>query len=286
MPLVPDDLSEEQLKWGYWFVTHKLLLRRILTIALIVFSAINLGYSGYSLTLDVLNARNRLNELALLSTLQLNPAISKAQAPKALSFANAQVIVTQGKYDFLSTVGNPNDNFAARFTYRFVAGNFASETVRGFVLPGEQKLIAQLGVVSPDRPTGAYLEVVDVAWQRIDKHVYPDWKAFVGDRLNFKISDTAYTPSIELEKDKPFIGKTSFTIANATGFGYYGVRVLVVIYRGPAAVGVNSATIAVLPPGESRSGEVTWYEDYGAVTEVKVIPEVDILNDAVYIRSR
>jgi hypothetical protein len=285
-PLVPNDLSEKQLNWGYWFVTHKLMLRRILSAVLVVFSAATLGFSGYRLVLDIMDAQNRLNQLIELSKSQLNPAVTAAQAPKPLSSSSAQVIVTQGKYDLIGTVVNPNQYFAAHFTYRFTGGAFATSAAYEFILPGEQKFVAQLGVSSETRPSNASLEILSTSWQRIDRHKYPDWKSSAAEHLNLPITDIAYTPVIELARDKPPIGRTSFTIMNNTGYGYYGIRALVVMSRGSAVVAVNSTTFDALPPNESRSGEVTWYEDYGAVTSIKVFPEVDILNDTSYIRAQ
>jgi hypothetical protein len=284
-PLVPNDLSEKQLNWGYWFVTHKIMLRRILSAVLIVFSVATLGFSGYSLALDIMNAPLREADLVALVKSGLNPAVVAAQAPKALSLSNVQIIVTQGKYDFIGTVNNPNQYFAARFTYRFTGGSFATPSADEFILPGEQKLIMQLGVASATRPSNASLEIMTTRWQRIDRHQYPDWSDFAAQHLNFPISDISYVPEIELDKDKPPIGKTSFTITDNTGYGYYGIRALVVMYRGPAIVAVNSTTFDSLRPNGSLSGEVTWYENYGAVTTIKVFPEVDILNDASYIRA-
>jgi hypothetical protein len=283
-PLVPNDLSEKQLNWGYWFVTHKIMLRRILSAVLIVFSVATLGFSGYSLALDIMNAPLREADLVALVKSGLNPAVVAAQAPKALSLSNVQIIVTQGKYDFIGTVNNPNQYFAARFAYRFTGGSFATTPENEFILPGEQKFVMQLGVASATRPSNASLEIMTTSWQRIDRHLYPDWSDFAAQHLNFPISDISYVPEIELDKDKPPIGKTSFTITNDTGYGYYGIRAMVVMYRGPAIVAVNSTTFDSLRPNESLSGEVTWYENYGAVTSIKIFPEVDILNNASFIR--
>ena len=214
----------------------------------------------------------------------LNPTVTADQAPKALSLSNAQIIATQGKYDLIGTIVNPNQYFAAHFTYRFAGGSLATTPVEEFILPGEQKFVTQLGTTSTTRPSNVSLEIVGTSWQRIDRHKYSDWSAFASQHLNLPITDIAYVPEIDLDSGKNPIGRTSFTIANDTGYGYYGVRALVVMYRGPAIVAVNSTTFDALPPNESQTGEITWYENYGAVTTIKVFPEVDILNDASYIR--
>jgi len=232
-----------------------------------------------------LNAPAREAQLLDFVRSGLNPAVAAAQAPKPLALSNAQVLSTQGKYDFIGTVSNPNQYYAARFSFRFADGSFASDAADEFILPGEQKMVAQLGVASATRPSGAALELVSVSWERIDRHLYPDWKSFAAEHLNLPVTDIAYTPEIDLTGGKSAIGRTAFTITNDTGYGYHGVRALVVMSRGPAIVAIGTAVFDTLAPNEAQTGDVTWYEDYGAVTQIKVFPEVDILNNASYIRA-
>jgi hypothetical protein len=284
--LVPNDISEKQLNWGYWFVTHKLLLRRLLIIALIAGNAALFGFSGYAFFTDLSNASARNQQLQELATSQLNPAVVAAQAPQSITSSNAQVLVSNGKYDFVSTIKNPNRYFSARFSYRFVAGSFATPPAVGFVLPGEEKFVVTLGQATDTRPSGAALEISNIIWQRVDRHTIPDWMTFASQHLNFPITDISYTPGIEITPGKPTIGRTSFTVANNTGFGYYDVRLLVLMYRGAALAAVNTTILPTFAPGESRSAEVTWYEDFGAISQIKVIPEIDITSSASYIRAQ
>lgn len=283
--LVPNDITEKQLNWGYWFVTHKLLLRRLLVVALILLNAALLGFSGYGLVSDLLNASARAQQLQELVTGGLNPAIADAQAPQAMTSSNAQVLVSNGKYDFVSAVKNPNRYFSARFSYRFVTGSFATPPTVGFILPGEEKFVVALGQTADSRPSGAALEISNIVWRRIDRHTIPDWSAFSNQHLNFPITDISYTPGIEIAPGKPTIGRTTFTIVNNTGYGYYDLRLLVMMYRGPALAAVNTTILPTFAPGETRSGEVTWYEDFGAISQIKVVPEIDITSSTAYIRA-
>lgn len=284
--LIPNDITEKQLKWGYWFVTHKLLLRRVLVVVLLLANAALFGFSGYAFVADLLNASLREAQLQSLVTNRLNPAVADAQAPQSLTSSNAQVLVSNGKYDFVVTVKNPNRYFSARFSYRFVAGSFATPPTVGFILPSEEKFVVTLGQAADARPSGAALEISNIVWQRIDRHAIPDWTVFSSQHLNFPITDISYTPGIEIAPGKPTIGRTTFTIANNTGYGYYDMRLLVLMYRGPALAAVNTTILPTFAPGETRNGDVTWYEDFGAISQIKVIPEIDITNDASFIRAQ
>ena len=282
--LLPEDLSEKQLKWGYWFVTHKVLLRRILIVVLILADAAMVGFAGYGLVMDYLGAPAREQMMASLAKNFLNPLEHEAQSAKPITVSNPQVLVSGGKYDFVAQASNPNKDFVAHFSYRFVAGSFATDYKPGFILPGEQKFIAELSVASASRPSGATLEIDDVAWKRVDKHEIPVWKSYAFEHLNMPVTDIAYTPGIEIVPGKSEIGRTSFTLTNSTGYGYYGLHILVLMYRGPALAAVNATVFPTIGPGESKSGEVTWYEDYGAISQIKVVPEIDITDPSVYLR--
>lgn len=283
--LTPNNISKEQLDVGYWFVTHKLLLKKILIIFLIVLNAGLIGFSGYGIILDVLRAGERDAQLAQLVNTGLDPSLLKANSAKPLEVSNTQVLVPQGKYDFVAKVKNNNLNYSAHFSYRFVAVDFSTAPTQGFILPKEEKFIMRLGEVSPTRPANVSLELIDIVWKRTDRHVIPDWDSYASQHLDLPITDTIYNPTVELPDGKT-IGKTTFTITNSTGFGYYDVKMTVIMYRGTAIAGVNSTVFSKLRPGESKSGEVTWYEDFGAISKIVVVPEIDILNDAVYLRAQ
>jgi hypothetical protein len=282
--LVPEDLSEKQLKWGYWFVTHKVLLRRILIVSLIALSAGLLGFSGYGLVSDILNASERERMMKELAANQLNRATTESAAPRPLSSGNVQALPSSGKFDFIAAVKNPNVRHYAHFSYRFVGGDFATPSRRGFILPGEEKLMIELGFASASRPGGATLEISEVNFDRVDRHSIADWGEYVHEHVNFPISDPAYEQGIEIAEGKPMIGRTSFKIRNATGYGYYDLRVLVLMYKGSAIAAVNSTAFPSFAPGETKEAEVTWYEDYGAISQIKVVPEIDITDQASYMR--
>ena len=63
---MPDNLTEKQLKRGYWFVTHKFQLKKALTISLIVLNVGLWGYVIFGLTvylIDFKNYQSAMNQL-------------------------------------------------------------------------------------------------------------------------------------------------------------------------------------------------------------------------------
>ncbi len=282
---MPDqqELTEQQFGLAYWYVTHKLLLKRIVIGVLIALDAALLGYGIFGLLSHyVLDAQKQRQIEEELVRAGLNPAVHQALVPKPLGISPTQVFAGKNGFDLVTSIRNSNPLIAARFSYRFVAEGFASEPKAGFILPGDDKLIVSLGVTSPRRPANAQLELLDVTWQRINRHQIPDYSTFALDRLAFRITDIKYDPAVALNNTT--VGKTSFTVTNATGFGYHDVRFLIVLYRGASPAAVNTLTIENILPGQVRQGEVTWFDPLPAVSKVTVIPEVNIMDDSVYLR--
>ncbi len=282
--LIPEDLTEKQLKWGYWFVSHKILLRRIFVAFLIAINAALLGFAGYGLVADILNARERERMMAALAGSQLD-LVARDDAPRSLVMGQAQALSAGGKYDFIASLKNPNRSHYAHFSYRFVAGAVSTPFQKGFILPESEKFLVELGFVSDVRPSGATLEIANIEWERVDRHAVPDWSAYAREHLNFQISDISYDSAIEIAPGKPPIGRTYFKIVNSTGYAYYDLKVLVLMYKGPVLAAINSAVFPIFAPGAIETGEVTWYEDYGAISEIKVLPEIDVTDQASYLRK-
>jgi len=282
-PLTPENLTEQQLKFGYWFVTHKLLLKRIAIAVLLAIDAALIGFGGYGLVnIYLLQAdADRRFEEELVSVGQ-SSAAHQRNLVRPLEVGGTQVLAAGAKYDFVASVRNPNPRHEAVFTYRFAAGDEATEPQTGFAFPGEERVVVSLGAVLATRPAGAELVLTEVSWRRVDRHEVPDHERFVAEHLNFEITQVNYDPSFEV--NGKFIGKTTFNVRNNTGFGYHRVRMVVYMYRGPALAGVNAITLSDFRPGETRMSEVSWVEPLPAISSVRVVPEVDIFDDGVYLR--
>jgi hypothetical protein len=242
-------------------------------------------YGGWGiLKYLVIDAGARKQEQLQNSQSLLNPAVHQANTPQPLALSGAQILANGAKFDLIALVRNQNPKHGASFTYRFVSGSEATQPQKGFILPGEEKYVATLGASFASRPSAVQLELMDVQWRPIDRHAIPDLAAFEKDRLTFTVTNPLFDPAVPV--DTKTVGKTTFTLTNATGYGYQAVRVLVVMYTGSAITAVNEATLVALQPGETRNAEVTWFDTLPAISKVEVLPEVDVLDDAVYLRAR
>ena len=182
------------------------------------------------------------------------------QAPTDLVLRAPAVLASGDAYDVIAFVENDNEAWLAQLTYHFTYGGRASEPQTVVLLQGETAPVVAFGVDAP-RPSSPALVVDDVAWWRISKNDIPYPLAWKEERLNLKtIGEPVHDNDIKIGS-KTF-GRTTFTLKNASGFGYYEVDLFVVLRRGGALVGVNRTVLSNILPLEQRSVQVNWFDKY------------------------
>lgn len=285
MPDENNKLTEDQLKWGYWWVTHKVQAKKIFTVALaiVAFSLFAYGAWGFADWFFGSGVRER-QEIGMLTQNWIDYAFFRAAAqPDPMIAQTAETIAAgEGRYDMIAKVSNPNQRWWMEFDYRFVGAGFDDPYKREYLLPADTKYLYSLAVKSESKPQAA-LEVANVMMRRVDNHVIlPDYRTWASARLNFLIDDIKF---IGPEKDSPIpVSRASFTIKNDTAFGYVSVPFFVTLLSGNRVVGVNRVVISRLRAGETRQVEASWFNDLPNVTRVEVKPEVNLFDDRVYLK--
>ena len=279
----PTDFTESQLKVASWYVSHKILLKKIFIGFLISLCAIFWGFGLYGL-INYYFIEGPSFNLAMreLSRGIDYSAINSALQPKGVEIGATTIFSSgKGRYDFVGKIFNSSANWRAEFTYDFLVDGVARPEKNGFVLPGEEKYIFDLGVSAEAKPRSATLEIKNLKWKRIDAHEIPDYAAWQGDRLNFPVTDLKFTPAAVGENIP--ISRASFIARNATAFGFWDVGFAIFLYRGSSVASVNYVTLEEFRSGQNRPVEVSWFETLPSITQVKVVPEVNIFDPRVFM---
>lgn len=275
-----NNLTEQQLKFGYWFVTHKVALRKGGVIALIlVNAALWLPAVYMAFRLFVVDGPAYARMLQQMSVSLVNPDVIEAARPEPPVVAQTLVFNTAGnRYDFAAIIKNQNPKWYGDFEYRFVAEGFATPARHAVLLPGRETVVSELGVTAPSRIRGGRLEFSSFLWRRISTRVVKDPPSFVAERTAIVVSDARHEPGPP--------ARTSFVVTNNTAFGYWNVDVIVLLKRGTSVVGVNRVTLERLASGEARPVDVAWFDSVGSVGAVDVRPQVNIFDPGVYMPAR
>ena len=144
----------------------------------------------------------------------------------------------------------------------------------------EEKSVAELAVESASPIQSASIIIENVRWHRVDHHAIPEYETWASDRLNFLISASSFEK--ETRFDGETYGRTTFTIENDTAYSYYDVGLFVLLLRGSSVVGVNRTTLSSLESGVDAEVTVNWFGTLPSVSQVQVIPELNIFDVEVY----
>jgi len=288
MPDQPHYTEEEKLeqkgwKISYWYVTHKILLRRILIVALIVFSTVTLGYGIWGFldyfVLSRASQRQMIQEI-LYSTPFTQEWIS-THAPQPIDSSQVHVFAHAGKYDFLTKIENASPDYWAEFDYKFVFSGGQTSSEKSFILPGQEKWLALLSFSGQSRPASARLEIENISWHRISPHEIVDYAVWQSERLNFEITDIEYVSSVALDEET--FAKTKFSARNLSAYGYWGVGFYIIVYRGATPAGVNFVALDRFASGEKRAVEVSWFDTLSQVSKIEVEADLNILDETNYM---
>lgn len=272
-------------KRSLWWVEHRALLRRIGVIVLAVFDAALLLFSGWTFldafVVSVDREDRAVAEVAVVGQTETRN-FSIAHAADAMSLGEVQIFTTGDKrYDFYTTLANPNREWYAEFRYTFVIADAETEELSGFILPGEEKPLTYFAYEADSRPSSVRFNIHDLAWHRVDPHAISDYDTWYADRFGWSITNPLFSRDLAIDKEE--IGRISFTVSNATAFSYWEPEFYVLLLRGNSVAGVTRTTIDRFESGETREVMINWFGTIPAVTKLEVIPAVNLFDPDAYM---
>jgi hypothetical protein len=277
-----EGFSDQEFRWSYWWVAHRAKVRRIATIVLVCFDVIVMATGGAGVVdwLAISGIREERNIRLIASPAYAQapqlPAVQEIQVDTPIVFA-----IAGSRYDFVSTVTNPNPQYWVEMDYQFSIGDQDGPMRRGFVLPGETKRVVELGLKS-DASSGvqARLTIVRRAFHHLDRHAVADYDTWSKARLDMPATGAVFIAATAGATVPTSI--TSFTITNQTPYTFYGVGANVFVWRGDNLVGANRIAIDTFKAGAIRPIQLYWFQDLPGVTRVEVVPDINILDPSVY----
>ncbi len=278
----PNQVTDFQLTFSYWYVTHKLLLRRLLIIFLILLSAVLFSFSAY-MAVDILVVQDQSFKQALndLTSNKINYSyFHQKNKPADISILEVGSMKnTTDGYDFVVKVKNPNSSWLAKsVAVQLVSASGEMVEKKTFIYPGAEKYVFFFNQ-SGFTPAATQARLGEVSWF---KHY--NFYDFAASRLNFEISDKIFKPANQSEiKGNLPVSSLTFKIKNATAYSYWQVGVYMVLRTSQQVGGVNYLALDQFKSGEARTVEMRWYENLPPIYSIEIIPEVDILDPAVYM---
>ncbi len=286
-----DQFSSKELSRSYWIVTHKILLRNLMIMALIAIDAILIVYAVFQFGSYLFAGSPREDALviALAKRLQISSVNRlQATAPTPLVLGSAQTFDGgNGTVDFAAEVQNTNANWYATVHFNFTLdGDKTTDTQTTFVIPGEHKYLLALGQKNTSVLTSTSLQVVDISWTRIDPHVVADIPNFIKSHATFDITGATFTPQGVISAgavDTNPGNQITFSISNRTAFNFYEVPLQILLMRGGNVIGFEYITVKDFKTFETRQIDLRNYVTGMTVDDIQIIPTVDVFDNNVYV---
>ena len=283
MPLTPNDRigsgqSTQELHLAEWWVQHRISLRDFLFVGLLTFITLTWGYGIWTLfdAYALSYPKEQRYTARILATTLAKDAFT-VSAPQPLQSGAAMSLQPEANLQHLfAPVSNPNTLWWAQIQYRFRDGT-ASTTLRDAVLlPGDTRILTELGWQGTALLTPA-ISIESTVWKRIDPAIAGiDYKAYRSRLLNLQFSKAIYQSDLTINGKT--LGQSSFQLNNPTGYAFRNVELLTLLYRNGGIAGINKLVLPHVAAGASSTISVVWPDNPIGITRVDVQPFVDILN--------
>ena len=257
-----DQLYEKQLGFSYWFVTHKPLLKSILTIALLVLDILLIVYFLYLLIFNLVIYRRdyQANLASLIAPVPDYTFLRQFNLPPAISVANIQTYANNSGYDIVADISNSSPAWLATFDYQFQLGEKLTDSRKGFILPGETKRIIDLAVADGNLATNVIFS--NVNWQ---KEI--NFAKLKEERFKFEIRNVKFIPAQELGVGQKIpVSRVSFEVENLSAYNYKNINWQLYLNSGGQITAINQ-----IPSGQLLSGSTEVFE----VNFFQRLPKID-----------
>jgi len=281
-----DGLSVGKMSFGLWYVEHHTRIKESIYFFFFVLALFSWFYFFYEFGVYVIKGIPADKIMISHVKAQNLPQFSyyASRRPVDLNLYPVKTIAgIANKRDILAQINNPNVDHWARFKYYFLNDSDEIGAGEGFILPGETKQLVSLGQDIPTAVGGIRLMVSDIEWGRVNPHNFGVWNNFKKTHLDFKVSNIAFTASEDSElTEKLPLNTLSFHIANNGSYNYYNVPLVISLYNYSDLVSVTTYGVGDFESNEGRDISFILPGRFRKVTNIEIIPDLDISRDDIY----
>jgi|GEM_PF-1406529 len=273
-------LDEGWLRRTAFFVKNRDKIRKGLIAIVVVVEAILLIYSGYQwVDYYFLSDQRDYEQEQILTRSSSYIPLHEIMAPDPMGVPSAIVLPgssKDGRYDVLAKFLNTNPNWVANVHYRFGAST-KEETVK--VLNDEGRFVVGAGMAESlgDIPK---IMITKVDWTRLrEPKIFNDLKP------KFVVSDVNFISGSSLPQGEISPSQVEFTITNESVYGFWSVDLTVVVLQGDRPIAGRVLALDSVQSAEQRKVQINLFTTITGVTEVLVVPTVDVTNSENLIKE-
>lgn len=274
------EFSAKQLRWSVWYVRNRLFLYRLATGLLIGVSVILWLFSIYKWAMFALDWKADQATFQSLSASVNYTGIHAHFAAQPVQVLNAGLYAGgPEKYDAIAEVFNPNERFLAKFDYYFVVNDVKSAPRSTFLLPGENRPLAELGLATNG---SASLGFENISWKRISAHQIKNTKDFQAYRLYFSVSEFVFLKNLAQEGRNTDAVQFKFT--NNSPFSFKDANFYVALLQNGGMVGILPLKLDTFMSLETKNIDLRSLVTGLQVTDIAVYPIINVYDEGVYAK--
>jgi hypothetical protein len=271
-------ISQEALSRGYFFVTHKLLIKKILFIsaiailvilyAALIFRVVTyLGGSGFNET-----------SVRIVGSTYDWAAYHAERAPQDLKLDKAQFTsLGDRRYNITALVENPNEDWAVKSVdYNFVSREETTPTRTVFMNPDEKQLFALTAYESSQPIRNPELVISDIDWYRIDSS-FPEIDIAVSN-IVFQAASRETVDGVTIELP----ARVSWQADNNSLYNFWEVSWQIALYNGETLVAMNELKTKDFFALETKNLETVWLSRLARVTRASIFPVLNKLDSDIF----
>lgn len=282
MPIYHDDLTGKKFKFGYWFVTHRVILRQLGILTLALVSGALFLFGAWSIfDYYILSRAENLSLENEISSAKLNfNLLTEISQPKNLQIISVSALQGGvGKVDLVAEVANPNAQWAVEsFDYYFISGSQKTLPKTGFILPGHTKFVLHLGFDSATSFSNPQLVMDNIKWKKT-----ANFKALEDKIMNFEFADKKIFSSKKSSVNaQSAIAAIQFDVINHSVYSFWEPTFVVLFFSGNSLVGATQVVFDSMMTGEKLNADVNVFQDIPANASLQIYPDIDILDPAVF----
>ncbi len=281
-------LSARSLRWSYWYIAHKLFLKKLLAIFLSVVAIFCWSFAVFQIVrMYVFEADFfEKTQMAIMAPRVDFEAYREKYYPKAPIPLEVVVISTGANhYDFLAKVKNPNkDWYIKSLTYEFLFQGGATLPLTAYILPEKERYLTHLGYISEGRVDSPSIRITGIQWKKIQALGIRDFSSYEKERFQISIENPTYISSQTLGiSEKTPIARGSFRATNLSNYSFWNMGFLVFLTQNKKIISAEYTTSGIFPSFLSHDLEVSWFERLPLFGNLEIIPEINILDPTVFM---
>ncbi|OGF48261.1 hypothetical protein A2533_01925 [Candidatus Falkowbacteria bacterium RIFOXYD2_FULL_35_9] len=269
------ELTADQMKVGFWYVAHKLLIRRLTILVLALFDlilAIFILYTILNLYLLDLPSKNTMYQ-ALTSPSLNYQYLSEISKPSPLTVNYAVSIkANDTESNIVAEVSNINTSwYIPEIQYHFESNGEVTEVYTAFVLPAQIDYLMATGVknITPNQPVT--LVVDSIKWKK-QAH-YPELKEKI---YQLEVQDSKFIPASQT--DVANVSNLNFSVENKGAYNFWDVYNKILLFQGSRLIYATVYPVAKLDAGEKTDSSLSIFNNISTPSKIEIYPDVDFLN--------